>query len=844
MSNPVRGHVFLSYAWEDTTAVDELRHLLEAAGIKVWRDRVNLSPGDDWRMALRHAIADEALVFLACFSRASSGRPRSNQYEELVLAINQLRTRSPELPWLIPVRFDDSRIPDVDIGGGRTLQSIQSCDFFGVHKAEAAAQLIEVIRRVLGQDNDPHARWLGARRGTRRSRYADLSSRPGTADSGAGGFEALVISAVSDHGFANELVNSLLGLGAEIPLARVSVLDVRSEDAPPDSQAHALVQSADVILLVVSRDLLATEFGLSPDVRVLLKRHDSRDAVVFPVIFRATSWERQPFGRLVALPADGVPVAAWKSFDEAMRSITDSLRISIQEFLGRGSVASTQDVRTSPPGKTQNLGSVFKFTGVPELTFVEPNDFQVFRMALRQPGLGIVLEGPSGIGKTTILQHAVGQDTGYLGEVRLLSANRQTDVAEIEKLPDGHTGLVAVDDFHRLPGPLQDRVSEYLKALADDDATEKIVIVGIPGTAQNLVSLGPDLATRIWVLQPERVADSLVKEMIEKGEAALNIEFEAKSEIVFASKGSLQTAQMLCWQLASEAGVQATLTTTRRIPTDIARALGKVTETLSRKYQSVVDQFATLDQPAESQCINILLKLARTEDGVLRLDAFGQAHPEAREIIERVFVHGMPVGFCGERASLARHLYYDPRGRRLIADDPEFIFYLGQLNRTQLLEATGKKMSAIRDQVFVCYSHKDANWLDRLHTHLKPLERDHVIDVWSDQRLSLGADWRKRIDAALARARAALLLISADFLASDFIQEVELPQLLKAAEHEGCQIVPILVGPSLFFDIPDLERYQTANDTRTTLNEMRIEEAEQILLKVARWLKDLFVGPC
>jgi hypothetical protein len=153
---------------------------------------------------------------------------------------------------------------------------------------------------------------------------------------------------------------------------------------------------------------------------------------------------------------------------------------------------------------------------------------------------------------------------------------------------------------------------------------------------------------------------------------------------------------------------------------------------------------------------------------------------------------------------------------------------------------TGKKLPAVRDQVFVCYSHKDANWLDRLHTHLKPLERDHVIDVWSDSRLSLGDDWRKQIDAALARAKVALLLISADFLASDFIQDVELPRLLKAAEQGGCRIVPILIGPSLFYDIPDLARYQTANTTSTTLNEMRIDEADHILLKVARWIKKIF----
>src|SRR5262249_52541423 len=157
-------------------------------------------------------------------------------------------------------------------------------------------------------------------------------------------------------------------------------------------------------------------------------------------------------------------------------------------------------------------------------------------------------------------------------------------------------------------------------------------------------------------------------------------------------------------------GVEQTAAATVSIPTNIARALDSVTDTLRRKYQPVVDQFATLDEPAESVCIDLLLDLAKTDDGIMRLDALCDAKPETRAVVERVFVHGLPTGFCGANAGIAEHLCYDPRGRRLIADDPEFIFYLCQLNRTQLLEAAGKKLSATRDQVLVCYSHQDAGW--------------------------------------------------------------------------------------------------------------------------------------
>jgi hypothetical protein len=144
----------MSYVREDSDRVDQLQDMLQSAGIPVWRDTANLWPGEDWRERIRGAISSNALVFLACFSRSSLARSRSYQNEELVLAIEQLRQRPPELPWLIPVRFDDCEIPDRDIGGGRTLTSIQRVDLFGDRYDEGARRLVAAILRILGRDPD------------------------------------------------------------------------------------------------------------------------------------------------------------------------------------------------------------------------------------------------------------------------------------------------------------------------------------------------------------------------------------------------------------------------------------------------------------------------------------------------------------------------------------------------------------------------------------------------------------------------------------------------------------------------------------------------------------------
>jgi TIR domain len=143
------GHVFISYVREDTSEVDGLQRALEATGVRVWRDTTHLWPGEDWRARIRNAITDNALVFIACFSRRSVARVRSYQNEELNLAIEQLRLRRPDVPWLIPVRFEDCPIPDHDIGGGRTLTSIQRADLFGNRRGEAEERLIAAVLRIL-----------------------------------------------------------------------------------------------------------------------------------------------------------------------------------------------------------------------------------------------------------------------------------------------------------------------------------------------------------------------------------------------------------------------------------------------------------------------------------------------------------------------------------------------------------------------------------------------------------------------------------------------------------------------------------------------------------------------
>lgn len=109
-------------------------------------------------------------------------------------------------------------------------------------------------------------------------------------------------------------------------------------------------------------------------------------------------------------------------------------------------------------------------------------------------------------------------------------------------------------------------------------------------------------------------------------------------------------------------------------------------------------------------------------------------------------------------------------------------------------------------RAFISYSHRDADALDRLHVHLANLQREGRIETWYDREILAGEVLDDEISEELEAAELFLLMVSPDFIASNYCVEREMQRALERHEAGAARVVPIIVEPCDWAAMPQLRR--------------------------------------
>lgn len=339
------------------------------------------------------------------------------------------------------------------------------------------------------------------------------------------------------------------------------------------------------------------------------------------------------------------------------------------------------------------LQEVFVLSGVPEHTFVQPVEYPRLLVALKTAGRSIVVEGPSGIGKTTAVMKAV-SEAGLDEKVILLSGRKSDDVAFIRDLPNQlPLGTVLIDDFHRLTDASKKSIADLMKTLADESAAHsKLIVLGITNAGHSLVAFGKDLANRIEVIPFEANPQFKIEQLLQQGENVLNVDINITEEIAKAAQGSFYIAQMLAYHTCLRSNILEECPDRRATSESYEAVKTHVMEALARTFHDTAIAFARgskLRREGRAPYLHLLYWVSQSNSWSINVQREADRHPLQRGSVSQVASKGFLQELVAASKDIQSVVHYDPTTATLVVQDPQFVFYIRNLSWARFAEEIG-----------------------------------------------------------------------------------------------------------------------------------------------------------
>lgn len=141
-------------------------------------------------------------------------------------------------------------------------------------------------------------------------------------------------------------------------------------------------------------------------------------------------------------------------------------------------------------------------------------------------------------------------------------------------------------------------------------------------------------------------------------------------------------------------------------------------------------------------------------------------------------------------------------------------------------------------EVFCCYARKDQPLLKELKNHLIPLEREGLITLWADTDINAGAEWAKEIHLHLNTSHIILLLVSPDFIASEYCYSVEMQRAIERHTSGEARVIPIILRPISWQRMPfgKLQALPTSADPITS---RRWQDQDEAFYDIAEGIREV-----
>jgi predicted phosphodiesterase len=543
----------------------------------------------------------------------------------------------------------------------------------------------------------------------------------------------LIVSAPADKVFSDTLaahLGPLIRQGRISPMSMELVGTKRDESAGAEYlRLLAEYESVNILVFLLSVDILGSLDGAKDTLGALLRVATARGAAVLPVVVRPCLWTDTPFARYPVLPHGGRTIATAASPDEAWLEVVESITAILDEpavpdgdsdqtlaniafdlpedeFLDTPTVVEGRGRVTGSPLPVHVVlaSDVFRTTRMPTHTLVETPQLEDLRFEMTVPGRLLVVEGPSGIGKTVAVKHAVDWVTtnGHRPwSATYLNVKDESDVARIDALLQQPTaelrGYTIIDDFHDLDPERKRRLGRHAKALADRDGQEaKLIFVGIPRVHESIARDVPDLGSRMTTVRIRRVEVAHIRELIEKGEQALNVWFAHKARLAVGAQGSFIIAQRLCETAVRREHIWETSRVQTQLRFDVPELLPAVLESLEAELYPRVQAFAMQDDGAQARgaALALLWHLREADDGSMQILYVRPRYPELHDAFDLLLRNIAEPSGDEDWRSL---FYCDRVGGQIAIEDPKLHFYLKHMRWEQLGRDCGVALRVLPD---------------------------------------------------------------------------------------------------------------------------------------------------